>query len=263
MASRSVHGGLFLISLATLTFEILLTRIFSVTIWNHFAFFAISTAMFGLAAGSLCVYLFPARFPRERTAEALTLSALASGVSMVVAVSVHLSLPFELSDAGLVRLALMYTSASLPFFFCGIAVCLSLTRFPNNIGTLYCADLVGAAFGCLMVVGALELFDAPTAVLLASVVAASSGLFFSRQSKGRFKKLVLGLTVVLILSVRDTRSCIEVASRSCVCVGSAVRRRPGPYTRIGIRSPIAPYMGIAIPHRSRLDGACLRQSRTI
>ncbi len=130
---------------------------------------------------------------------------------MVVAVSVHLSLPFELSDAGLVRLALMYTSASLPFFFCGIAVCLSLTRFPNNIGTLDCADLVGAAFGCLMVVGALELFDAPTAVLLASVVAASSGLFFSRQSKGRFKKLVLGLTVVLIL----------------VCTGHAVLYRSG------------------------------------
>ena len=198
MAGRSVHAGLFLVSLATLSFEILLTRIFSVTIWNHFAFVAISSAMFGLAAGSLCVYLFPARFPQKRIADALTVCALATGLSMVGAVSVHLSLPFESSMSGLLRLALMYLSVSLPFFFCRITVCLSLTRFPGNIGTLYCADLVGAAFGCLLVVGALELLDAPSAVLLAAVVAASSGLVFSRQCQSRFRNLALGLTVILI-----------------------------------------------------------------
>ena len=100
--------------------------------------------------------------------------------------------------SGLLRLALMYLSVRLPFFFCGITVCLSLTRFPGNIGTLYCADLVGAAFGCLLVVGALELLDAPSAVLLAAVVAASSGLVFSRQCQSRFRNLALGLTVILI-----------------------------------------------------------------
>ena len=43
--------GLFLVALATLTYEILLTRIFSVTMLYHFAFVALSLAMFGMTVG--------------------------------------------------------------------------------------------------------------------------------------------------------------------------------------------------------------------
>ena len=51
--------GIFLVALATLMYEILLTRIFSVTMLYHFAFVALSVAMFGLTAGALIVYLAP------------------------------------------------------------------------------------------------------------------------------------------------------------------------------------------------------------
>jgi hypothetical protein len=53
--SRFTYAGLFLVALATITHQILLTRIFSVTMWYHFAFVAISIAMFGLTAGALLV----------------------------------------------------------------------------------------------------------------------------------------------------------------------------------------------------------------
>ncbi len=46
-------GGLFFTPLSTLTYEILLTRIFSVTIWYHFAFVAVSVALFGMKVASL------------------------------------------------------------------------------------------------------------------------------------------------------------------------------------------------------------------
>ena len=39
-----------MVGAATLLFEILLTRVFSVTMWYHFAFVAISLALFGIAA---------------------------------------------------------------------------------------------------------------------------------------------------------------------------------------------------------------------
>lgn len=45
-ASPSVYGGLFLVTLATIMYEIALTRIFSVTMWYHFALVAISVAFF-------------------------------------------------------------------------------------------------------------------------------------------------------------------------------------------------------------------------
>ena len=58
--------------------EIALTRIFSVTMWYHFAFVAVSVAMFGLTFGGLPVYLLPAPFPdgvKRRMAAAALLSS--------------------------------------------------------------------------------------------------------------------------------------------------------------------------------------------
>src|SRR5215471_12954309 len=89
-ATPSVYVGLFLVTLATLVFEILLTRIFSITLWYHFAFMAISVAMFGITVGALVVHLRPSWFPPEKLTQRLAESALCFGVLIVVSVLVHL-----------------------------------------------------------------------------------------------------------------------------------------------------------------------------
>ena len=54
---RSVfYAGIFFTTLSVLTFEISLTKIFSVTLWYHFAYFVVSTALFGLGAGGLAAF---------------------------------------------------------------------------------------------------------------------------------------------------------------------------------------------------------------
>jgi hypothetical protein len=60
----TVYGGLFFTTLSTLMHEILLTRIFSVKIWYHFAFVAVSVSPFGMTVGALIIYLSPQRFPQ-------------------------------------------------------------------------------------------------------------------------------------------------------------------------------------------------------
>ncbi len=50
-------AGLFVVTLSTLALEITNTRLLSVTTWYHLSFFAVSTAMFGMAAGAVRVYL--------------------------------------------------------------------------------------------------------------------------------------------------------------------------------------------------------------
>ena len=51
---RALFRGVFLVSLATLLFEIALIRVLSFTIWYHFAYAVISTALLGFgAAGTL------------------------------------------------------------------------------------------------------------------------------------------------------------------------------------------------------------------
>src|SRR5437762_13148181 len=60
---RRLLSALFLVALATVMFEVLLTRVFSLTMWYHFAFMAISIAMFGMTVGALLVFLRPDRWP--------------------------------------------------------------------------------------------------------------------------------------------------------------------------------------------------------
>ena len=59
--TRFTYAGLFLTTLSLLQLELFLTRIFSVTMWYHFAFMAISLAMFGLAAGAVLIEILPRR----------------------------------------------------------------------------------------------------------------------------------------------------------------------------------------------------------
>ena len=65
-ATAGTYAGLFMVSFSTLMYEVLLTRIFSVTMWYHSAFVAVSVALFGMTVGALLVHLLPARFPVER-----------------------------------------------------------------------------------------------------------------------------------------------------------------------------------------------------
>lgn len=87
-----VYGGLFLTTLSTLTYEILLTRIFSVTMWYHFAFVAVSLALFGMTAGALLVHLLPQRFPPELTKRYLFYSTLLFSLTIVASFILHLQI---------------------------------------------------------------------------------------------------------------------------------------------------------------------------
>jgi hypothetical protein len=51
-----IYLGVGLTALATLIIELSLTRIFSVIFYYHFAFLAISIALFGLGAGGVLSY---------------------------------------------------------------------------------------------------------------------------------------------------------------------------------------------------------------
>src|SRR5687767_1605282 len=134
-AGPSAFAGLFLVTLATLTYQLLLTRIFSVTMYYHFAFVAISVTMFGMAVGALIVYLRPEVFTAERLWRHLTLASLSFAIAIVGSFLAHLWLPFrpELSLSGIASVVLTYAVLSVPFTFSGIAVTLVLTRFATQV----------------------------------------------------------------------------------------------------------------------------------
>jgi hypothetical protein len=187
-AGRGTFTGLFLITLATLTYQLLLTRIFSVTMYYHFAFVAISVTMFGMAVGALLIYGRPAVFTPDRLQERLAQASLGFAITIVASFLAHLWLPFrpELSLTGVATVVVTYAVLSVPFTFSGIVVALALTRFPQQVSSLYAADLAGAAVGCALLGPLLRVTDAPTGIVATAAVAGLGGLLFLPAKAGSY-----------------------------------------------------------------------------
>jgi hypothetical protein len=77
-------SGVFLICSCGLMLQIAETRLISVILWYHLAFFAISMAMLGIAAGSLLIYYRTDLFPGERLLENLVCIGSAFSISVVL-----------------------------------------------------------------------------------------------------------------------------------------------------------------------------------
>jgi hypothetical protein len=198
-----IYAGLFLVALATMMYEILLTRIFSVTMWYHFAFMAISLAMFGMTLGTIIVYLRPATFTPERARYHLALNSLLFSVSIVFTFLTHLCIPFKqtVSILAVYSIGLNYVVISVPFIFSGICISLALTKFPREVSRLYAADLAGAAIGCLLLIPLLAVTDGPTAVIAVALLPCLGAILFG-ASAGKLARwampLGLGLAVFAV-----------------------------------------------------------------
>ncbi len=178
--------GLFLITAATLMLQIIQTRILSVVAWYHLAFFAISTAMFGLTLGAVWVYLRGSRFSQKTLSYDLSYfsSAFAVSIALALAVQMTLSPVDRMTATNVITWIELALCLSVPFFFSGVVVSLALTRSPYPIGRVYGVDLFGAATGCLGVILLLNFTDGPSAVLWVAALAALGALFFGWSSIG-------------------------------------------------------------------------------
>jgi predicted membrane-bound spermidine synthase len=199
-AGKLDYAGLFFVSAATLVFEVLLTRIFSVTMGYHYAFMAISIAMFGMTVGAIIVFLMPAYFTAVKAKRHFALSSLVFSFSIIFSFLTHLLVPFfpDNSTARLLSIVVTYVVISVPFVFSGICICLALTKIPRQVGNLYAADLAGAGVGCILFYFFMECFDGPTAVFVIAALAVIGSVFFSYS--GGFRNLFhAGALSLLIL----------------------------------------------------------------
>src|SRR5205814_10674304 len=190
----STYAGLFLTTLSLLQLELFLTRIFSVTMWYHFAFMAISLAMFGLAAGAILVELF-----KKRDAHiALARTGLTFALTSAVCFAVQLYIPAD-PENELAWTALAFTLIAIPFVFGGMVVCIALTRFPKHTGSLCAADLAGSAVGCILTIPILNHIHAPTAVILNAGIAALAAVAFAWPLPGKTRWVASACCVVLLV----------------------------------------------------------------
>src|SRR3979411_573868 len=125
------YFAIFVLASATLSYQILITRFFSVMLYYHFAFAAISLAMLGLTRGAMAVYNEAVRYPPERVAVEFARHAswfAITGVGAMIAfLCVPLLIPGEYVPAAL---AIATFAFVMPFTESGVCISLFLTRLP-------------------------------------------------------------------------------------------------------------------------------------
>ncbi len=170
--------AVFLITLSGLILEVGLTRIYSASIWYHFAFVAISVALLGWGLGGFTVHLLKQRMRLSIQAAAVTTLLYAGAIPLCLWLLVRY--PFEMD-----RLPLYFLAPLLPFFLAGMALSIVFDIHRAVAGSLYFWDLIGAALGAVLVTVLLHLFGGEAALLVATIAPAiAAGLLAGSEVRG-------------------------------------------------------------------------------
>src|ERR1019366_5409677 len=143
VSPRGAALGIGLMSFSALLLELGLTRLFSVVLFYHFAFLAISIALLGLGAGGVFAYLLKARLAVTDTRTLAARLCMANSVVILVVLEIVLHVPVALrvSWGNFARLTVLYLAAAVPFFFTGLLFAVVFARETRRIPRLYGADL--------------------------------------------------------------------------------------------------------------------------
>src|SRR5262250_1753228 len=182
---RTLLAGLALTSFAALLLELALTRLFSVVLFYHFAFLAISIALLGLGAGGVFAHLRKEWLDHQETRPLIgALCALnALTVPFVLEIVLHTSVSLELTAQNFSRLTAVYLASAVPFFLPGVECALLFARSPIPCNWIYGADLLGGAVACILLVPLLSFLGGPNTVFFSGLAAAVAAMVWAPALK--------------------------------------------------------------------------------
>jgi len=209
---RTLLAGLALTSFAALLLELTLTRVFSVVLFYHFAFLAISIALLGLGAGGVFAYLLKSRFAQVPTRTLASRLCMANAILIAIVLEIILHVPVSLNVSGknFLRLTAIYLAAAVPFFLTGLLFSIVFARETNRISRLYGADLCGGALACLAVVPLLNQLGGPNAILVAGISLAAAAMIWAESLRSRKYAALLALALAALTAANYTGRLIDV-----------------------------------------------------
>ena len=210
---KTVIPAIALVSFASLLLELAMTRLFSVVLFYHFAFFAISVALLGLGSGGVFAHIrreWLDRFSLERLGARL---CILSALCLLAAVEVVLHTPvaLEISGRNFAKLTLIYLATAVPFFCTGVLFSVLFARCGGNrVSQFYGADLAGGSLACLAVVPLLNQIGAPNALLMAAAAMATGAALWSERRRVRLMALGLAGAFVVLAAANHSGRLMDV-----------------------------------------------------
>jgi spermidine synthase len=204
--------GLGLTSFAALLLELALTRLFSVVLFYHFAFLAISIALLGLGAGGVFAYLLKERLAKVSTRSLAARLCIANSIVVFCVLEIVLHVPVTLTVTGknFLHLTAVYLWAALPFFLTGLLFSVVFARETWRVSRLYGADLCGGALACLAVVPLLNWIGGPNTIVAAAAVMAASAMVWAGKPYARRVATVILILFLILIAANHSNRLIDV-----------------------------------------------------
>ena len=283
-----IFSAVFLLSLSSLAIEVLLTRVFSVSQWNHLSFMVISVALFGFAASGTFLSILDTRKTGweqkiSATGSIHNLIFLYIGAAIASFVTIN-NIPLDyfrlpLEPVQIFYLLVVYLVLTLPFFFTGMMVTIAFVSFPEKTGYVYFASMAGAACGACLPIFALSTLNEGRLIIASALIPLIIPVFsivsqygFAKQrsispAKNKIAGLIFGsgmIIVAVILVTSPGEKMVEVKPSAYKSTGQLLQF---PDTRItGTRNDIrgrieritSPYIrfapGLSLKYTRRLPG---------
>jgi len=201
-SSKKYTTIIFLVSLTSILMQLLLTRIFSVILWYHFAFMAVSIAMLGISIAGLTVYFQKHKITETNTDSIIFKSSFIAPIVLLIVFLIvfntRIYLRANLND--MLYLSFIYFIFILPFFFLAIISSIILSNYSENISSLYFFDLIGAGIGCIIFIPLINYLGAENSIILIAFIMSLIPLKIALKSINQSIKTVI-ISLILTLSI--------------------------------------------------------------
>lgn len=173
--SRPPFFAIGLLSGCLLAYEVLLTRLFSIVLWHHFAYMIISAAMLGYGASGTALTLLKEKIAPHFGAVyliATTGMAFLMPAAFLLAQQIPFN-PLELlwDKTQPAKLFAVYLLMMLPFFLGALGIGFVLWHFGRQAGRIYAVDILGAGAGSLGVIAMLFVVPPHKVLVVLTVLA--------------------------------------------------------------------------------------------
>jgi spermidine synthase len=213
----------FVVSFSGVMLQVTLTRIFSTTLFYHYAFLAVSIALFGWGLGGIALKFLMLR-----------LHAVPAKIVLTFMVFYSLSIPIYLLIVQQIQFApnnigVFYVLSLVPFCLAGICMAFFYSEHAESADKLYLTDLSGAGIACLAMEPTLALLGAETTLLLLAVLSSLACLFFVMTVTGRkviAMSIIVLVTTSALFSVNTLYTPIRISNAPDKAMFKLLEHRP-------------------------------------
>jgi len=207
--NRKIYLIVFMASFSSLAYEITLTRIFSVSLWYHFAFMVISIAMLGLAASGTFLSLFS----KLQKIAKLELYCFWLALSIALSYLISLQIPFDpvklqWSKIQIFYISFYYIILLFPFFFTGLIIASAFSHISKKSAILYGADLMGASLGSISILLIIKWIGPESTVFLLSSILFLLTFLLTRD-RLKLAALILFFLTLMVLYIKPGFSILK------------------------------------------------------